>query len=117
LKHSSLIPLDIAYLEIQIAESAAMHNSDDAPSLDSRLDNWGNADRGRYDPADALIIDEAWRRLKPRHREMLRMAYLWHADREVICRRLKIPRHQRNSFDLELAAAKLALARQLTATR
>jgi hypothetical protein len=87
----------------------------DAPraSLDSRLDNWANARRGRYDPVDAAKIEAAWRYLEPRHKDLLRMVYLWHAGREVVCRRLKIPRHPGSHYELELASAKQALARLL----
>lgn len=86
-------------------------------SLDARLDNWASAGRGPYDPADALQIDAAWRRLATRQRELLRMMYLWRAGREVVCRRLRIPRHPWSRFELELASAKQALARSLTETR
>lgn len=41
------------------------------------------------------------------------MIYLWHASREVVCRRLKIARNPRQHFDLELHAARSALARAL----
>ena len=82
-------------------------------SLDSRLDNWANAARGPHDPIDAAKIEAAWRCLEPRHKELLRMAYLWHAGREVVCRRLQITRHPRGRNALELASARHALARQL----
>ena len=81
--------------------------------LHQRLENWGNASRGAYDPIDAERITKAWRSLHPRHRDMLRMAYLWHASHEVICRRLRIPRRPAQRFELELAAARAALARAL----
>jgi hypothetical protein len=82
-------------------------------SLDSRLDNWASANRGRHDPVNAACVEQAWRRLAPRHRDVIRMVYLWRADREVICRRLKIPRHPRHQYDLELTSAKQALAHLL----
>ena len=82
-------------------------------SLESRLDNWANAARGPHDPVDAAKIETAWRCLEPRHKELLRMAYLWHAGREVVCRRLRIPRRPHSRYDLELASAQRALARQL----
>lgn len=82
-------------------------------SLESRLDNWANASRGPHDPIDAAKIEAAWGCLEPRHKELLRMVYLWHAGREVVCRRLRIPRHPRSRYDLELASAQHALARQL----
>ncbi|CAG4913449.1 hypothetical protein [Paraburkholderia gardini] len=78
-----------------------------------RLENWGNASRGVYDPVDAARVTNAWLTLHPRHREMLRMVYLWHARREVVCRRLRIPRGPAQRFDLELAAARSALAQAL----
>ncbi|REE19399.1 hypothetical protein B0G71_2492 [Paraburkholderia sp. BL27I4N3] len=83
------------------------------PSLDARLDNWASANRGSYDPADADLIEEAWRRLATRQRDLLRMVYLWRAGREVICRRLGIPRHPWCRFELELSSAKQSLARLL----
>ncbi len=41
------------------------------------------------------------------------MVYLWRAGREVVCRRLLIPRRPRSRFDLELVSARHALARVL----
>ncbi len=82
-------------------------------SLDERLRNWGQSNRGAYDPVDAERVTRAWRMLRPRDRDILRMVYLWHASREVVCRRLKIPRYPRHRFDLELHAACSALARIL----
>lgn len=78
-----------------------------------RLENWGNASRGAYDPVDAAHVTNAWMTLHPRHRKMLRMVYLWHAGREVVCRRLRIPRWPAQRFDLELEAARSALAQAL----
>lgn len=79
-------------------------------TLGQRLANWGNATRGAYDPVDAARITKAWETLHPRHRDMLRMVYLWHASQEVVCRRLRIPRRPAQRFALELAAAHAALA-------
>jgi len=79
-------------------------------SLESRLDNWANAARGAHEPIDAAKIEAAWRCLGPRHKELLRMVYLWQAGREVVCRRLQIPRHPRSRYELELASARHALA-------
>jgi hypothetical protein len=81
--------------------------------LRRRLENWGNASRGAYDAVDAARITKAWQTLHIRHRDMLRMVYLWHARREVVCRRLRIPRSPAQCFELELAAARAALARAL----
>jgi hypothetical protein len=79
-------------------------------SLDARLDNWASAGRGAYDPVDADHIERAWRRLAVPQRDLLRMAYLWRAGREVICRRLSIPRYPWRRYELELSRAKQALA-------
>lgn len=86
-------------------------------SLESRLDNWANAPRGTYDPIDAAKIEAAWRCLDPRRKELLRMVFLWHADREVVCRRLRIPRYPRSRYELELASARQALVRLLEMER
>lgn len=91
----------------------AVKHDEQPPSLDERLRNWGRSNRGAYDPGDAERVTRAWRTLQPRHREVLRMVYLWHASREVVCRRLKIVRHPRHLFDLELCVARSALARAL----
>ncbi|MDB5784879.1 hypothetical protein [Caballeronia mineralivorans] len=85
----------------------------DVSTLDNRLTNWGRSNRGAFDANDAARLTRAWRTLTPRHREMLRMVYLWHANREVVCRRLRIPRHPPHLFELELATARSALARAL----
>jgi hypothetical protein len=81
--------------------------------LMQRLENWGNAARGAYDPVDAACITQAWQTLHARHCDLLRMVYLWHAGREVVCRRLRIPRRPAQHFELELAAACTALAQAL----
>lgn len=94
-----------------------MTNRDrDPDTLERRLDNWGNAGRGAYDAVDAAGVTHAWRTLQPRHRELLRMVYLWRAHREVVCRRLHIPRRPSMQFDRELAAARSALVLALSAT-
>jgi hypothetical protein len=82
-------------------------------SVDERLLNWGRSSRGAFDAADAAQITQAWRSLASRHQELLRMVYLWHASREVVCRRLKIPRRPPHLFELELEAARSALSRAL----
>jgi DNA-directed RNA polymerase specialized sigma24 family protein len=81
--------------------------------LHRRLENWCNASRGAYDPVDAARITRAWQTLHPRHRDMLRMVYLWHASHEVICRRMRIPRRPAQRLELELAAARAALTHAL----
>lgn len=79
-------------------------------SLAHRLENWGNASRGPYDAGDAMRITRAWQTLSPRHRDLLKMVYLWRADREVICRRLRIERRPREELNVQLAEACEALA-------
>lgn len=91
--------------------NAVMHRS-----LEERLLNWGRERRGVYDPQDAQLVDAAWRRLDPRHRDLLIMIYVWKAGREVACRRLKIRRHPPHFFELELAAAKAAIRKLLEGT-
>ncbi|MBE2966575.1 hypothetical protein IMT09_00395 [Burkholderia cepacia] len=90
-----------------------MKNDKPPPSLDERLRNWGQSNRGAHDPVDAEYVTRAWRTLPPRGQDLLQMVYLWHASREVVCRRLKIARQPRQNFDLELHAARSALARAL----
>jgi hypothetical protein len=86
-----------------------MTNAVHACSVDERLLNWGRSNRGAFDATDAARLTLAWRTLASRHREMLRMVYLWHSSREVVCRRLKIPRRPSHLFELELEAARSAL--------
>ncbi len=81
--------------------------------IDERLRNWGGPQRRWHDAADASRVDAAWRRLGPRHRDILRMVYLWRADREVVCRRLKIPRRPAHLFNLELRAAQIEIEKIL----
>jgi hypothetical protein len=90
-----------------------MTNEEHTCSVDERLLNWGRSSRGAFDAMDAARVTLAWRSLPPRQREMLRMVYLWHANREVVCRRLKIPRRPPHPFTLELEAARSALDRAL----
>jgi hypothetical protein len=94
-----------------------MTEIDGALRLDERLRNWANADKVWSDAADAACVDAAWRRLPSRHQELLRMAYLWRADRCVICRRLKIPQRPLYRYELEVNQAKAALARLLSERR
>lgn len=90
-----------------------MNNADGMLRLDERLRNWANADRAWSDAADAARIEEAWRRLGPHHRELLRMVYVWRSNRGVICRRMKIAGWPRRKYEMEVAAAKSELARLL----
>ena len=90
-----------------------MNEVDGMLRLDERLRNWASADRAWSDAADAALIEEAWGSLEPHHRELLRMVYVWRSNRGVICRRMKIPGWPRQKYELEVAAAKSALARLL----
>ncbi|AXL53636.1 hypothetical protein DSC91_007155 [Paraburkholderia caffeinilytica] len=90
-----------------------MSNTDGAIRLDERLRNWANADKAWSDAADAACVDAALRRLSSHHQELLRMAYVWRADRGVICRRLKIPQRPWCRYELEVTQAKAELARLL----
>jgi broad-specificity NMP kinase len=81
--------------------------------LDERLRNWASADRVWSDAVDAARIEQAWPHLEPHHRELLRMVFVWRANRGVICRRLKIPGWPPQKFELKVAEAKSALARLL----
>jgi hypothetical protein len=89
----------------------------DRDPLGRRLENWGNSGRGAYDSVDAARVTRAWQTLQPGYQEMLRMVYLWHAHREVVCRRLGIARRPPRRYELELAAAQSALARALAEER
>jgi hypothetical protein len=90
-----------------------MSKTDGALRLDERLRNWANADKAWSDGADAARVEAAWRRLATHHQELLRMAYVWRADRGVICRRLKIPQRPWYRYELEVTQAKAALDRFL----
>jgi hypothetical protein len=90
-----------------------MFKTDGALRLDERLRNWANADKVWSDSADAACLDTAWRQLTSRHQQILYMAYVWRADRSVICRRLKIPQRPWLRYEVEVAKAKDALAQLL----
>jgi hypothetical protein len=81
--------------------------------IDARLRNWGSKRELGQDLADAARVELAWRQLVPLHRELLRMVYVWGANREVICRRLKVPRLPTTILELELAAAQRAIEKIL----
>lgn len=94
-----------------------MDTIDGSLRLDERLRNWAYADKAWSDAADAAIVEAAWNRLSARHRQLLRMIYVWRAGRGVICRRLRIPHQPWHRYDLEVAQAKVALARLLDEER
>ena len=69
----------------------------------------------RLDADDADLLERAWKRLLPKHRELLRWHYIRHARPEMICRRLGIKPRPTSIFDLEMARAEAEIARVLTA--
>lgn len=81
--------------------------------IDGRLRNWGSRRELGQDLADAARVEQAWRQLVPLHRELLRMVYVWGANREVICRRLKVRRLPTTVLELEVAAAQRAIEKIL----
>jgi len=81
--------------------------------IDERLRNWARESEHGQDLADAAKVEQAWRRLTPMHKELLRMMYVWGANREVICRRLKIQRRPITVLELKLVAAKAAIEKIL----
>ncbi|WP_258002399.1 hypothetical protein [Burkholderia sp. WAC0059] len=44
---------------------------------------------------------------------MIKMVYVWRANREVICRRLRIRRSPATFYDLELGAARRAMIAEI----
>jgi hypothetical protein len=93
----------------------ALRGGDHENSIESRLLRWGRISRSGSDGlnADDLceyeLITKAWRRLAAPHREMIKMIYVWRANREIICRRLHIRRSPASFYDLALTAAKRAM--------
>lgn len=63
------------------------------------------------DDADAERVERAWKRLAPKHRELLRWHYVRNANPNMICRRLGIKPRPTSIFDIELARAEAELAR------
>jgi len=63
------------------------------------------------DDADAERVERAWKRLAPKHRELLRWHYVRNANPNLICRRLGIKPRPTSIFDIELARAEAELAR------
>ena len=68
------------------------------------------------DDSDARQVEQAWSRLEPRHRELLRWWYVRRARSEFICRRLGIKLFPRSVFDLELKRAETAIEKILAGT-
>jgi len=67
----------------------------------------------RLDSDDAERVEQAWKRLMPMHRDLLRWHYIRNANPQMICRRLGIKPRPTSIFDIELARAEAELARVL----
>lgn len=67
----------------------------------------------RLDSEDAARVEQAWKRLLPKHRELLRWHYIQNANPQLICRRLGIKPRPTSIFDIELARSEAELARVL----
>lgn len=65
------------------------------------------------DAADATLVEQAWKALAPKHRELLRWHYIRHANPAMICRRMGIKPRPTSIFDLELARAEAEIAKAL----
>jgi len=74
---------------------------------------WVQGTGNRIDSEDAALIEQAWKRLAPKHRELLRWHYIRDASPGFICRRLGIKLRPTSIFDIELARAEGAIARAL----
>lgn len=67
----------------------------------------------RLDGEDAARVEQAWKRLAPMQRELLRWHYIREAHPGIICRRLGIKPRPTSIFDIELARAEKALGAAL----
>jgi DNA-directed RNA polymerase specialized sigma24 family protein len=90
-----------------------MSRMDRGPSLDERLKNWGRGSRGGQDKLDAMRIEQAWRQLESRQREVLRMVYVWNVSRHLICRRLQIKCEPQMLLEIEVINASNAIKKIL----
>ena len=68
----------------------------------------------RLDSDDAERVEQAWKRLMPMHRDLLRWHYIRNANPQMICRRLGIKPRPTSIFDIELARAESALGAVLS---
>ncbi len=111
-----------------------------ADDLESRLENWGWANRlsGRgsrfcaawarlahamegigwessriCDEADAQLVTSAWRCCQPYHRQLLKMHYIENLPPWLICRKLCIRQRPPTIFDLEMARARSMIRQHL----
>jgi hypothetical protein len=69
----------------------------------------------RVDLADGELVERAWTKLAPQHKEMLRWHYLRNAPPGLICRRLGIKPRPTSIFDIELKRAETAIEKALLA--
>ena len=67
----------------------------------------------RLDVDDARLVEQAWKALAPKHRELLRWHHVRSANPAMICRRMGIKPRPTSIFDLELARAEAEIARVL----
>lgn len=67
----------------------------------------------RLDADDADLLERAWKRLLPKHRELLRWHYIRNANPAMICRRMGIKPRPTSIFDVELAQAEAEIAKVL----
>ncbi|ABO60855.1 hypothetical protein [Burkholderia pseudomallei] len=109
--------------------------------IEIRLENWGKAQRtgagggraigsaeGRYvapsiekrvaqvtviDLLDADEVEQAWRKIMPFDKEVLRMHYILRMDPRVICRKLRIPHRPVSTFNMALSHAKREIEKVL----
>jgi DNA-directed RNA polymerase specialized sigma24 family protein len=72
-----------------------------------------SSSRDQLDGDDAARVEQAWKRLTPMHRELLRWHHIRNANPQMICRRLGIKPRPTSIFDIELARAEAELARVL----
>ena len=97
----------------------AVRSGDHTDSIESRLLRWGRISRSgpdglsTHDLREYELITRAWRRLAVTHRDMIKMVYVWRAQREIVCRRLRIKRSPSSIYDLELAAARRAMIAEI----
>jgi hypothetical protein len=73
-------------------------------------DVWSGHGAGQQiDPADAALVEQAWKTLAPQHKELLRWHYIRNAAPGMICRRLGIKPRPTTIFDIELKRAETAI--------
>ncbi|KVD50305.1 hypothetical protein WS61_31370 [Burkholderia sp. ABCPW 11] len=106
-------------------------------TIDQRLENWANAQRGgpggndgltasiyfksipgiaidsTLDLADANRVEAAMRKIMPLDRQLLQMHYVWRKPPFLICRRLGLKVRPTSIFDLQLVHAKRSLEERL----